>query len=66
MTIQIEFLLNKGYSIDRLSMLNRSNYSYWKACTHIFVQAHGYNLWKIIIDSSHTSNALIEHDKEIA
>ena len=29
----------------------------------IFMQAHGYNLWRIIVNGAHTPNASIEHDK---
>ena len=65
MAIQIEFLLNECYSIDQPPILNGSNYSYWKARMCIFIQAHDYKLWKIIIDGTHTPNALVEHDKKM-
>ena len=65
MATQLESMFNEGYSIDRPPLLNESNYSYWKVRMRIFIQAHDYNLWKIIINGSHNPNALLENDKEM-
>ena len=64
MTTKMKFLFNEEYSIDRPLLFNGSNYISWKVRIKIFIQAHDYNLWKIIVNGLHTPNALIEYDKE--
>ena len=57
--------LNEGYFIDRPPMLNGSNYTYWKIRMKIFIQAHDYRLWRIMVDGLHTPKVLKDRDKEI-
>ena len=66
MTNLIETLLVERQLTNRPPLFNGTNYTFWKIHMKIFIQAQDYDLWKIIIDSAHTPNALIEHDKKMA
>ena len=79
MKTQFNSILNEGQSINRPSLFNRKNYTYWKARMRIFIQALDYNLWNIIVNGphifTHTINNIVilkpdldwdENDKKMA
>ena len=60
MTIQLNVFLAKGQPTNQPPLFNDSNYTYWKACIHIFIQALTYDLWSVIINGPHTPTITID------
>ncbi len=63
MTTQVGYSMSEGQLIDRPPLFDGINYTYWKARMRIFIQAHDYDLWSIIVNGLHTNT---NHDKERA
>ena len=58
MTTQLGGSLVERQSINR-PLFNGSNYIYWKAHMHIFIQALDYDMWSIIINRPHTLTIIV-------
>ena len=63
MTTQVGCSIREGQLIDTPPLFNGINYTHWKARMRIFIQAHDYDLWSIIVNGLHTNT---NHDKERA
>ena len=48
MAVNFASSMGEGQSCNRPPLFNGQNYTYWKACMHIFVQALDYDMWSII------------------
>ena len=52
--------LTEEQSTNKLPLFNRSNYTYWKACIRIFIQALDYDLWCVIINGLHIPTIVVD------
>ena len=64
MAIQMSASLVEGQSTNRPPLFNGTNYTYWKACMHIYIQELDYQLWRVIIKGPHTPTIKVD-DSEI-
>ena len=60
MVTQLGGSLAEGQSTNRPPFLNWSNYTYQKACMHIFIYALDYDLWSVIINGPHISIVIVD------
>ena len=60
MTVNIASSMGEGQSCNRPPLFNEENYTYWKACMHIFVHALDYDIWSIITSSPYYPTKTID------
>ena len=53
MTVNFASSMGEGQSYKRPPLFNGQNYTYWKVCMRIFVEASVYDMWSIITSGSY-------------
>jgi hypothetical protein len=50
--------IHEVYSADGVSLFNGSNFSHWRIRMRSFLQAHGFDIWKSVLDGYTTPKGI--------